>query len=130
MTPQEVADLRRTVRRLVEAASGEALEDARVVLEGHEAQADVQVVAWAEAPGAVFTIAMDAPGGPLTVTTVIPPTLAELAAARPRVTIPGRYCGDGHGVRIGRLVEDRDGMAQVQVDGFGVVNVPSREVEQ
>lgn len=37
---------------------------------------------------------------------------------------------DGHGVRIGRLVEDRDGMAQVQVDGFGVLNVPSAEVER
>lgn len=162
MTPQEVADLRRTVRRLVEAASGEALEDARMVLEGHAAQMDVQVVAWAEAPGAVFTaVAMDAPGGPLTVTTEIPPlpraererrlddlaamtqdmggypeldrpppTLAELAAARPRVTVPGRYCGDGHGVRIGRLVEDRDGVAQVQVAGYGVLNVPSGEVER
>lgn len=138
VTGQEVADLRRTVRRLVEAASGEALEDARVVLEGHAVEQgepdlfEPQLRGWCESSGAVFTaIAMDAPGGPLTVTTIIPPTLAELAAARPRVTVPGRYCGpDCYGVRIGRLVEDRDGVAQVQVAGYGVLNVPSAEVER
>lgn len=153
MRPQEVADLRRTVRRLVEAASGEALEDARMVLEGHAAQG-----------GEPWSVEQDHIGAsPETIDAVLarhplpraererrlddlaamtqdmggypeldrpPPTLAELAAARPRVTVPGRYCGDGHGVRIGRLVEDRDGVAQVQVAGYGVVNVPSAEVER
>jgi len=114
---QAVADARRDVRRLVEAATA--------------AQLEAMIAGWHAVSVEYVHTPIMRDGREVGVIGVPMRAVVEAVAERPTVTIPAHHCGPGnHGVRVGRLVEDRDGMAQVEVAGWGVVNVPSGEVER